>query len=122
LRGGARALLLCDRAHDNWDRLGATNPLRLGQPRKLGNGSGKRTLVLGVRLHDRTGGDRFHLCLETVRYFAAGLGELYHDLLVQPDVHFRRAIERASVAEFLGQLFAGRKAAVQFQQFHQVND
>src|SRR5262249_18197764 len=43
------------------------------------------------------------------------LGKLCHDLLVQPDVHFRRAIESAGVAEFLRQLLAGAKAAVQFQ-------
>src|SRR5262249_50151887 len=64
----------------------------------------------------------FKLCLETVRHLAAALGKLCHDLLVQPDVHFCRAIESACIAEFLRQLFAGAKAAVQFQQFHQVND
>src|SRR5262245_33730494 len=57
----------------------------------------------------------FELCLETVRDLAAALGKLCHDLLVQPDVHFRRAIESAGVAEFLRQLLAGAKAAVQFQ-------
>src|SRR5262249_18531090 len=49
----------------------------------------------------------FELCLETVRHLAAALGKLCHDLLVQPDVHFRRAIESAGVAEFLRQLLAG---------------
>jgi len=62
------------------------------------------------------------LCLETIRHLATGLGELCHDLLVQPDVHFRRAIESACVAELLRQLLSGAKAAVQFQQLHQVND
>src|SRR6516165_6390717 len=57
----------------------------------------------------------FELCLETVRHLAAALGKLCHDLLVQPDIHFRRAIESAGVAEFLRQLLAGAKAAVQFQ-------
>src|SRR5262245_2937092 len=53
--------------------------------------------------------------LETVGHLAAALGKLCHDLLVQPDVHFRRAIERACVAEFLRQLLPGTKSAVQFQ-------
>src|SRR5215467_14347610 len=57
-----------------------------------------------------------HSRLETVRHLAAALGKLCHDLLVQPYVHFRRAIDRARVAEFLGQLFASPEAAVQFQQ------
>jgi len=43
------------------------------------------------------------------------LGELRHHLFVQPHVHFRRAVERASIAEFLRQLLAGAKSAVQFQ-------
>src|SRR5262249_9938706 len=64
----------------------------------------------------------FELCLETIRHLSAALGKLCHDLLMQPDVHFRRAIKSASVAEFLRQLLAGAKAAVQFQQLHQVND
>ncbi len=38
------------------------------------------------------------------------------------DPVLRRHVERASVAEFLGQLFAGPTAAVQLQQLHQVND
>jgi hypothetical protein len=45
--------------------------------------------------------------LKADRHHPAGLGKLRHDLLVQPDVHFRRAIESASVAELLRQLFAG---------------
>jgi len=42
--------------------------------------------------------------------------------LCSQTVHFRRAIESAGIAEFLRQLLAGAKAAVQFQQLHQVND
>ena len=42
-----------------------------------------------------------HLCPETIRHLATGLGKLRHDLLVQPHVHFRRAIKGAAVAEFL---------------------
>ena len=60
-------------------------------------------------------GDALRLCLEAIRHLATGLGKLCHDLLVQPDIHFRRAIKSAGVAEFLRQLFSGTKAAVQFQ-------
>ena len=41
---------------------------------------------------------------------------------MQPDVHFGGAIEGAGVAEFLCQLLAGTKAAVQLQQLHQIGD
>src|ERR1043166_168736 len=37
--------------------------------------------------------------LEAGRHRAAAFRELSHDLLVQPDVHFRRAVERARIAE-----------------------
>src|SRR5262249_26628043 len=59
---------------------------------------------------------------ETVRYLAAALGKLCHDLLLQPDIHRRRTIESAGVAEFLRQLLAGAKATVQFEQLHQIDD
>src|SRR5262245_382809 len=59
---------------------------------------------------------------EIVGHLTPALGKLRHDLLVQPYVHFRRAVERASVAEFLRQLLSGAKTAVQLQQFHQIND
>src|SRR3954453_17473992 len=52
---------------------------------------------------------KLRLRLETVRHLAAAFSKLRHDLLVQPDIHVRRAIESAGVAEFLGQLFAGGK-------------
>ena len=60
--------------------------------------------------------------LETDRHHAAALGKLRHDLLVQPDVHFRRAIESSSVAELLRQLLAGAKAAVELEQLHEIDD
>src|SRR5262245_22597581 len=56
------------------------------------------------------------LCLQTIRHLAAALGKLCHDLLVQPEVHFRRAVEGASITELLRQLLSSTKAAVQFQQ------
>ena len=62
------------------------------------------------------------LCPETVRHLAAALGELCHDLLLQPDIHRRRAIESAGVAELLRQLLARAEAAVQFEQLHQIDD
>jgi len=65
---------------------------------------------------------KLRLRLETVGHLAAAFSKLRHDLLVQPDIHVRRAIESAGVAEFLGQLFAGGKTAVQFQQLHQIDD
>ena len=70
-----------------------------------------RTLRL-LRLAIIHQGDALHLGLETVRHLAAALGKLDHDLLVQPDVHFCRAIESAGIAEFLRQLFSGAKAAI----------
>src|SRR3954471_8020864 len=65
---------------------------------------------------------KLRLRLETVRHLAAAFSKLRHDLLVQPDIHVRRAIESAGITEFLGQLFAGGKTAVQFQQLHQIDD
>src|SRR3954471_1013742 len=62
------------------------------------------------------------LCLETIRHLAAALGELGHDLPVQPEVHLGGAIEGAGVAELLRQLLARTEAAVQFQQLHQIDD
>src|SRR5262245_34795417 len=56
------------------------------------------------------------LCLQTIRHLAAALGKLCHDLLVQPEVHFRRAVEGASITELLRQLLSSAKAAVQFHQ------
>src|SRR5262249_58238155 len=64
----------------------------------------------------------FELCLETVRHLAAALGKLCHDFLVQPDVHFRRAIERAGVAEFPRQSFSGANAPVWFQHLTHATD
>src|SRR5262249_38538664 len=74
----------------------------------------------GVRLQGA--GPALPARLETVRHLAAALGELRHDLLLQPDVHRRRAIEGAGVAELLRQLLTGAEAAVQFQQLHQIDD
>src|SRR5262245_4278183 len=60
--------------------------------------------------------------LEALRHFPAGLGELDHHLLVQPDVHRRGAVERAGIAEFLRQLLACAEAAVQLEKLHQIDD
>jgi hypothetical protein len=57
------------------------------------------------------------LGLETVRYLAAALGKLRHDLLLQPDVHFRRTIESARIAKFLRQLLAGPRPLSSFSSF-----
>jgi hypothetical protein len=62
------------------------------------------------------------LCLETIRHLAAALGELGHDLPVQPEIHLGGAIEGAGIAEFLCQLLARAEAAVQFQQLYQIDD
>ena len=76
-----------------------------------------RTSLHGQELYDAA-----ISCLKAFGHRAATLGKLRHDLLVQPQVHFGRAIEGAGVAEFLGQLFAGAKAAVELQQLHQIDD
>ena len=60
--------------------------------------------------------------LEARRHHTTALCKLGHDLIVQPDVHFRRAIVSPSVAELLRQLFAGAKAAVELEQLHQIDD
>jgi hypothetical protein len=44
--------------------------------------------------------------LEALRDDAAALGELRHDLFVQPNVHLGRAVEAAFIAEFLCELLA----------------
>ena len=59
---------------------------------------------------------------EAVRHLAAALGELGHHLLVQPHVHFRRAVERAGIAELFRELLAGMQAAVEVEQLHKVDD
>ena len=59
---------------------------------------------------------------QAIWHLSSTLSKLGHDLFVQPDIHLGRAIESASVTQFLGQLFAGGKTAVQFQQLHQIND
>src|SRR5262245_48592254 len=61
------------------------------------------------------------LVLQAVRHLAAALGELGHHLLVQPDVHFRRAVERALVAQLLRQLLAGAQAGVELEQLHEID-
>jgi hypothetical protein len=58
--------------------------------------------------------------LETVRHNTAALGKLRHDLLVQPDVHFRRTIELTFVAELLCELLAGGQAAVELEQLYSI--
>ena len=59
---------------------------------------------------------------QVIRHLSSTLSKLGHDLFVQPNIHFGRAIESACVAKFLGKLLAGGKAAVQFQQLHQIDD
>src|SRR4051812_37949870 len=74
--------------------------------------------------HSRTRSDRLSCmsALEALRHLAAALGKLFHDLLVEPDIHFGRHIERAFVAELLCQFLAGAEAAVEVKQLHQVDD
>jgi uncharacterized membrane protein YeaQ/YmgE (transglycosylase-associated protein family) len=62
------------------------------------------------------------LMLEVVRHVAAILREFSHDLLVQPDVHGCRIVRVAGIMQFLSQLLARGQAAVQVEDFHQVND
>jgi len=47
---------------------------------------------------------------EALRDDATALGKLDHDLFVQPDIHLRRAVEVAFVAELLRELLASGKA------------
>ena len=53
--------------------------------------------------------------LEVGRHLAAVRGELLHHLLVQPDVHRRRIVHVAGVAELLGELLARAEAAVEIR-------
>ena len=55
------------------------------------------------------------LRLEMLGHLAAGLGELDHHLPVQPDIHLRRAVERAGITKLLGQFLAGAEAAVELE-------
>ena len=41
---------------------------------------------------------------------------------MQPDIHFRRAIERAGVVQFFRELLTRRKAAVEIENLHEVYD
>src|SRR5262249_8557000 len=88
----------------------------------LPRGARDRRRIGPMPLLPREAGPALFSCLETVRHFAAALGKLCHDLLLQPDVHRRRAIKGPGVAEFLRQLLASAEAAVQFQQLHQIDD
>src|SRR6266436_5864654 len=60
--------------------------------------------------------------LETVRHDAAAFSELCHHLLVEPDVHFRRAIELTLVTELLSKLLASAEATVELEQLHQIDN
>src|SRR3954471_7015058 len=60
--------------------------------------------------------------LDLRRQLAAVGGELGHHLLVQPDVHARRVVGVAGVAELLGEVLARRKAGVDVERLHQVDD
>lgn len=51
--------------------------------------------------------------LEAIRDFPAAFGKLCHDLFMRPDIHVRRAVERARVAELLSEFLAGFQAAVE---------
>src|SRR5439155_19862143 len=62
------------------------------------------------------------LRLETVGDLASALGDLCHDLLMQPDIHFRRTVERAFVAELLGELLARAQTAVELEELHEIDD
>jgi hypothetical protein len=43
-------------------------------------------------------------------------------LLVQPNVHFRRASELAPITELLRELLARAQTAVEFKQLHEIDD
>jgi hypothetical protein len=65
----------------------------------------RHTLHVNLKINAaRATVDRIDSCF---RYYfrlsgtAAALHQLGHHLLVQPDVHLRRTVERASIAEFL---------------------
>src|SRR5262245_17110208 len=55
------------------------------------------------------------LMLQVGGNLAAVLGQLEHDLLVEPDVHRRGIFGVAGVLQLSGQLLARRQAAVQFE-------
>src|SRR5262245_43295885 len=54
---------------------------------------------------------------EIVGHLTPALGKLRHDLLVQPYVHFRRAVERASVASSCASCFRAPRPLSNFSSF-----
>ena len=62
------------------------------------------------------------LVLQFIGDSSAVLGEMDHDLLVQPDVHRCRVIEIAAEMQFCGELLAGREATVEADKLHQIDD
>jgi hypothetical protein len=66
--------------------------------------SGGEQLAAGTCVAGPPGHSRV---LEAFRHHTAAIGELGHDLFVQPDVHLGRAVEAACVAKLLRKLLAG---------------
>ena len=60
-----------------------------------------------------------HPCL---RNFSTIGGELAHDLLVEPNVHFRRAFRVPRIAKFFGEFLSSGKTAVEVKQLQQINN
>lgn len=60
--------------------------------------------------------------LEVVRHFAAIRGKLRHDFFMQPDVHRCRVVRVAGVVQLGRELFARGEAAVEIEQFHEIDD
>ena len=62
------------------------------------------------------------LFAQFVGHFAAVLRKLHHDLLVEPNIHGRRIVLVAGKMKLPGKLFARRKAGIEIEQLHQVDD
>jgi hypothetical protein len=62
------------------------------------------------------------LALQRLRDLSAVLGQLNHDLPMQPDIHLCGIVHIAGVVQFFRQFLACRKAAVEIKQLHQIDN
>src|SRR6185312_579885 len=80
----------------------------------------KRKARVAVGLSIRASGEAS--VLDLGRQLATVGGQLGHDLLVQPDIHAGGIVAVARVAKFLRELLACRKARIDVERLHQVDD
>jgi hypothetical protein len=75
------------------------------------NGAAKVPAIPPLRRRKRAGS---YIC----RHVPSGLAYAMYHLLVEPDVHLSRTIERSGIPPFLGQLLSRSQAAIDAEHLH----